>query len=66
MIGLAGGRPIFLATGVTDLRRGIAGLYALILEHLAQEPLSGAIYGFCNRRRKRATLCLPPLEAGQP
>ncbi len=51
MIGLAGGRAIYLATGVTDLRRGVTGLYTLILEQLAQEPLSGAVFGFCNRRR---------------
>lgn len=50
MIGLGTGRPIFLATGVTDLRRGINSLYALILEQLAQEPLSGALFVFCNRR----------------
>lgn len=56
MIGLASGRSIFLATGVTDLRRGYNGLYALILEQLAQEPLSGAIYGFCNRRRDAVKL----------
>jgi transposase len=56
MIGLASGRPIFLATGVTDLRRGVSGLYALILDQLAQEPLSGAIYAFCNRRRDTVRL----------
>ena len=50
MIGLGSGRPIFLATGVTDLRRGVAGLYALILDQLGQEPLSGALFCFCNRR----------------
>lgn len=56
MIGLASGRPIFLATGVTDLRRGVMGLYGLILEQLAQEPLSGAVFGFCNRRRDTVKL----------
>jgi transposase len=50
MIGLGPGRPIFLATGVTDLRRGVNGLYARILEQLGQEPLSGALFVFCNRR----------------
>ncbi len=50
MIGLGTGRPIFLATGVTDLRRGVNSLYALILDQLAQEPLSGALFVFCNRR----------------
>ena len=44
MIGLGVGRPIFLATGVTDLRCGMNRLYALILDHLGQEPLSGALY----------------------
>lgn len=51
MIALTGGRAIFLATGVTDLRRSFTGLYALILEPLGQEPLSGALFVFCNRRR---------------
>jgi len=37
VIGPAGGRAIYLATGVTDLRRGVTGLYALILDQLAQE-----------------------------
>jgi transposase len=56
MIGLSIGRPIFLATGVTDLRRGIPSLYGIILEQLAQEPLSGAIFCFCNRRRDTVRL----------
>ena len=56
MIGVASGRPIFLATGVTDLRRGVTGLYAIILDQLAEEPLSGAIFGFCNRRRDTVRL----------
>jgi hypothetical protein len=40
MIGLTSGRPIFLATGTTDLRKSFTGLYALVRERLAQEPLS--------------------------
>ncbi len=50
MIGLGVGRSIFLATGVTDLRRGMNSLYALILDQLGQEPLRGALFCFCNRR----------------
>ena len=56
MIGLAGGRAIFLATGTTDLRKSFTGLYALVREHLAQEPLSGAVFAFCNRRRDTVKL----------
>lgn len=74
MIGLESGRAIYLATGVTDLRRGVNGLYALILEHLAQEPLSGALFVFCNRRADAVKIfcydeggvwvCAKRLEAG--
>jgi len=56
MIDLGVGRPIFLATGVTDLRCGMNRLYALILDQLGQEPLSGALFGFCNRRRDTVKL----------
>jgi transposase len=56
MIGLGGGRAIFLATGTTDLRKSFTGLYALVREHLAQEPLSGAVFAFCNRRRDTVKL----------
>lgn len=56
MIGLAGGRTVFLATGVTDLRRGVSGLYAIILDQLGEEPLSGAVFAFCNRRRDTVKL----------
>ncbi|HEY0777062.1 MAG TPA: IS66 family insertion sequence element accessory protein TnpB [Gemmatirosa sp.] len=56
MIGLGIGRPIFLATGVTDLRSGMNRLYALILDQLGQEPLSGALFCFANRRRETVKL----------
>lgn len=46
-----GGRPIYLATGVTDLRLGYNGLYARIATSLGGEPLSGAVFVFCNRKR---------------
>jgi transposase len=74
LTGFPSGRPIFLATGVTDLRRSFSGLYALILEHLALEPVSGAVFVFCNRRRDTVKLfyydaggfwvCAKRLEAG--
>jgi transposase len=51
MIGIGSGRAIFLATGVTDLRKSFTGLYALIVDQLGQEPLSGAVFVFCNRHR---------------
>jgi transposase len=56
MIGVGSGRSIYLAPGVTDLRKSFPGLYALIREQLALEPVSGAIFGFCNRRRDTVKL----------
>ena len=55
-----GDRPVqvFLATGVTDLRRGGHGLCALVQHELQGEPLSGTIYGFCNRKRDAIKLLL--------
>jgi transposase len=74
MIGLTSGRAIFLATGATDLRKSFTGLYALVREHLGREPLSGAVFVFCNRRRDTVKLfcydqggfwvCAKRLEAG--
>ncbi len=56
MIAFGSGRPIYLAPGVTDLRKSFPGLYALVREQLVQEPMSGAVYGFCNRRRDTVKL----------
>ena len=74
MIGVGSGRAIYLATGVTDGRKGFLGLYAIIVDQLGQEPLSGAVYAFCNRRRDTVKLfyydaggfwvCAKRLEAG--
>jgi len=50
MITISGGRTrVFLATGVTDLRRGF-GLQAHIEHGLGRPPLNGDIYVFANRR----------------
>jgi len=42
---------VFLATGVTDLRKSINGLSALVEEEMSLSPFTGAIFGFCNRKR---------------
>lgn len=44
---------IFLAPGVTDMRKSFNGLYALAEGALQQDPLSGHLFIFCNRRRDR-------------
>ena len=51
MFTLAGTARIWLATGVTDMRRGFNGLHAVIAHQLGRPPLNGDLYIFANRRR---------------
>ena len=53
MIGWLGTPTIYLATAPTDLRKVFDGLAALVRQYLGQDPLSGSLWVFCNRRRDR-------------
>ena len=44
---------VYLAAGVTDCRKSFNGLVALIESELKQDPLSGSLFVFVNRRRDR-------------
>ena len=44
---------IYLAAGVTDLRKAFDGLSGLVRSALLEDPLSGHLFVFCNRRRDR-------------
>jgi transposase len=44
---------IFVATGVTDMRLAFNGLYALAAGQLQQDPQSGHLFLFANKRRDR-------------
>jgi len=50
MIGLPTATRIWLAAGVTDLRRGMQGLAALVETTLLEDPYSGHVFVFCGRR----------------
>ena len=50
MIALPGNTQIWIAAGVTDLRRGFTGLSALVQTKLEQNPLSGQVFIFRGRR----------------
>jgi transposase len=56
MIGPGTGVRVYLACGVTDLRKGITGLAAVAQEHLRQAPGSGAVFAFRGRRGDRIKL----------
>jgi transposase len=50
MIGFPASTRIWIAAGVTDLRRGFTGLSALVQTALEQDPLSGQVFVFRGRR----------------
>jgi len=50
------GVKVFLACGVTDMRKGIAGLSAVAQNVLHENPCSGAVFAFRGRRGDRVKL----------
>jgi transposase len=50
MIGLPAGSRIWLAAGVTDLRRGMDGLASLVQTALQEDPFAGHLFVFRGRR----------------
>jgi len=50
MIALPSGTSIWIAAGVTDLRRGFTGLSAMAQTVLEQDPYSGHVFVFRGRR----------------
>ncbi len=56
MIGPGTGVRVYLACGVTDMRKGITGLAAAAQQVLNQNPCSGAVFAFRGRRGDRIKL----------
>jgi transposase len=50
MIAPPANTQIWIAAGVTDMRRGFTGLSALVQTALEQAPLSGHVFAFRRRR----------------
>jgi len=50
MIGLPTGTRVWLAAGLTDMRRGFDGLDASVQSALTQDPFSGHVFVFRGRR----------------
>lgn len=53
MIGLPPGARVWLAAGVTDMRKGFDGLAAIIKSTLAEDPYAGHLFVFRGRRGDR-------------
>lgn len=56
MIAPGAGVRVYLACGVTDMRKGMTGLAAQAQEVLKQKPASGAVFCFRGRRGDRLKL----------
>jgi transposase len=56
MLALTAATRIYLYRPVCDMRKSFAGLCGLIRQELAQDPLSGFLFVFCNRPRNRVKL----------
>ena len=50
MIALPPGVRVYLACGVTDMRKGMVGLAMLVQQGLSEDPFSGALYAFRGRK----------------
>ena len=51
MMSPGSGVRVYLALGVTDMRKSIDGLSILVSQQLQLDPFAGHLFGFCNRSR---------------
>ena len=56
MFGMGAATRVYLAAGATDMRKGFEGLYGLVRDRLACEPLSGHVFLFANAQHNRLKL----------
>jgi len=47
---------VYVALGVTDMRKSINGLALLVEEHFRLDLFTGSLFAFCNRRRDRVKI----------
>jgi len=48
-----GADKVYIACGVTDLRRGIDGLAGIVKQQFNLDPFSNTLFLFCGRKRDR-------------
>lgn len=58
MIGSTRAVRVFALAEPVDMRKGFDGLHAIVVSRLGQDPLSGDLFLFANRTRRRAKVLL--------
>ena len=58
MLTVGTGAKVFLVAGVTDMRKSFDTLAAVVRSVIHDDPLSGHLFVFCNRRRDRLKVLL--------
>ena len=58
MLSFSPATKIYLASGVTDMRKSFNGLSAIVLNEIEKDLLSGHLFVFCNRARNRLKILL--------
>lgn len=53
MLSFTGSLKVFVAVEACDMRKGFNGLHALVTERLGEDPKTGALFVFSNRRHTR-------------
>jgi transposase len=53
MLSFSGSLKVFVAVEACDMRKGFNGLYAAVSERLGEDPRSGTLFAFSNRRHTR-------------
>lgn len=53
MLSFSGSLKVFVAVEPCDMRNGFNGLHALVTARLGEDPRSGALFVFTNRRHTR-------------
>jgi transposase len=53
MLNETGTAQVYLACGVTDLRKSIDGLAVLVKEGFKLDPFSSSLFVFCNRKQDK-------------
>ena len=59
MIPVPAATKVWLAAGVTDMRKGFNGLSALVQGVLKRDPFSGHLFVFRGRRGSQTTFSIP-------